>query len=65
MRLIILEDANGKRRYIVPGKTIKPPRSSQEKIVGLTLRESDAGCRSDYKFKRCSACGLEGVYEYF
>ncbi len=65
MRFIILEDVNGKRRYIVPGKKIKPPRSPGEKIVGLTLRQSAAGCRSDYKFKRCSGCGEQGVYEYF
>jgi len=60
MRQIILEDPDGNRRTIEPGKQIRPRRSPGEKIVGV---EPDPNAWVPYNFRMCLSCGEKGVYE--
>lgn len=60
MRLIILEDRNGDRRTVEPGKQIRPARRPGEKIIGV---EPDPNLWMTYIFRKCLSCGEMGVYE--
>ena len=62
MSLIILENVDGKRRMIVPGRQIRPPRSPGEKIVGIERPIVESDWMSLHP-KLCSGCGQKGVYE--
>ena len=62
MRFIILERGDGKKRYVPAGIQIYPPRTADERIVGITPRE-DRRSSVAYDFKKCSNCKQMGVYE--
>ncbi len=67
--LIILEDEMGNRRRVRPGKVLVGP---SEVAVGIEATPEWKAARrgferdywKNYKFRKCSTCKLEGVYEY-
>ena len=61
MNWIVLENEAGVRRKLVPGQQIRPPRTPDERIVGIE-REGSALVLG-YEYRYCSSCGEKGVYE--